>query len=79
MKYLWVVDKYMDSIKRKLESSALATFMNAPMYPHRFETLAEARKFIVDRANEQIYKAREAVKKAEARFRKCVAKFGADE
>lgn len=75
MSDLFAVSSYLDQIKRKKKKEY---FFNKPDMPKclYFDTEAEAKQFIVNRAGEQVVKARKVLARAEKRYTKCLGKFG---
>jgi cellobiose-specific phosphotransferase system component IIA len=77
MSSVWAVDKYLDLIREKREREYYSAG-GAPKYEY-FDTLYEAREFILRRAEKEVLKAENALRLARNRHRKCVKKFSCDQ
>lgn len=66
----WCVDLFLDQIRKRDLNRELSRG------EHAFGTEADARQFIIDRAQQGVIVAGQALMRAQQRLRKCTKKFG---
>jgi hypothetical protein len=73
--FLWTVSDHTDTIQKRKSSVRDQMWYGVPLYKSVFDTEAEAKKFVVNRAQKLLQKAKDQLKSAQRRVAKCEKKF----
>lgn len=76
--FCWVVDDYLDQVKRKTEKESCETWIDGktPRWKRVFESERAAQLFIILRASERVKEAEKKLIREKVRERRVLTKFG---